>query len=405
MFKVMLLEAWAAISANRLRAVLTMLGMIIGVCAVVLIMAIGKGAQQVVEDGIASMGSNILVVLSGSGTQGGVKGASGQIPTLTFQDNAAIEELPGVLHSVPLSGGDAQLVNGPYNWNSTITGATPDFAKIRNWKMKEGEFFDAQDVKGAARIAVLGTTTAENLFGSQSPTGKTIRIGGSPYLVSGVLESKGQSFDGKDQDDTVVIPVTTANRKLLGGKFPQSVRMILLQATSAEELPKVELRVAELLKQRHRIGEAAAEDFTVRNMTALVTTAQTATHALSLLLAGIASISLLVGGIGIMNIMLVSVTERTREIGIRAAIGARRRDILMQFLLESLVLSLIGCVAGVILGVSGAWAVGRTTGLTTIVTLFSILLAFGVSGAVGIFFGYYPAKTASELKPIDALRY
>nr|WP_312854323.1 ABC transporter permease [Paludibacterium denitrificans] len=283
-------------------------------------------------------------------------------------------------------------------------GTTPSYLDVRSWNLSDGIPFTDADLRSASRVVLLGQTVVKNLFDTENPVGKTIRIKGSPYTVIGVLGVKGQSLDGRDQDDTALIPVTTANRKLFGGQFPNSVRVIMAQAESAQSMPKVENRLNELLHQRHHIGQGQDDDFSVRNLSALVETAASATKVLSLLLGGIASISLLVGGIGIMNIMLVSVTERTREIGIRAAIGARRRDIMLQFLAESVIISVFGCFIGVVLGVSGAWLVQQATDMTVVVTGFSILMSFGVAASVGIFFGFYPARKASLLKPIDALR-
>jgi len=276
---------------------------------------------------------------------------------------------------------------------------------VRDWRISSGFPFTDSDVRSATRVALLGQTVSKNLFGDEDPVGKTLRIKNSPYVVLGVLAGKGQSLDGRDQDDTVLVPVTTAQRKLFGTQFAGTVRFISAQAESSEAMPAVEKSINELLRQRHRIREGADNDFSVRNLTAMANTAAETTEVMSLMLGAIASISLLVGGIGIMNIMLVSVTERTREIGIRMAIGARGKDILLQFLLEAIIISVIGCLIGVVLGVGGAFAVNKFSGMPVLVTITSIVTAFAVAAAVGIFFGWYPARKASMLRPIDALRF
>jgi len=401
----MLSEAWQAMGANRLRTFLTMLGMIIGVGAVIMMLAIGQGVRHQVESSIASMGSNLFIILSGSTTSGGARMGSGALPTLTVADAAAIEELPGVSAIAPSAPGTAQIVYGSNNWSTQVIGTTPSYLEVRDWGVVSGAPFTDSDVRSATRVALLGQTVVQNLFGQEDPTGKTIRIKNSPYLVLGVLAPKGQSLDGRDQDDTVLVPVTTAQRKLFGTQFAGAVRFMMAQAESAAVMPSVEKAMGDLLRQRHHIREGEDDDFTIRNLTALMNTAATTAQVLSLMLGAIASISLVVGGIGIMNIMLVSVTERTREIGIRMAIGARGRDVLLQFLLEAIMISVIGCLIGVLLGVGGALLVTKLTGMDVIVTPSSIVMAFCVAAAVGIFFGWYPAQKASRLKPIDALRY
>ena len=401
----MLAEAWVAMGANRLRTFLTMLGMVIGVGAVILMLAVGQGAQKQVEASIASMGSNLFIILSGSTTSGGLRLGGGAAPTLTLADAQALEELPSVTAIAPSSPGTAQMVYGPNNWSTQVIGTTPAFLAVRDWKLAAGFPFTDSDIRSATRVALLGKTVVTNLFGDEDPVGKTLRIKNSPYMVLGVLAPKGQSLDGRDQDDTVIVPVTTAQRKLFGTQFAGTVRFIMVQAESAEAMPAVERAMNELLRQRHRIREGADSDFSVRNLTALANTAAETAQVMSLMLGAIASVSLLVGGIGIMNIMLVSVTERTREIGIRMAIGARGKDILLQFLLEAIIISVIGCLIGVVLGVGGALTVSEVSGMAIVVTASSIVMAFAVAAAVGIFFGWYPARKAAAMKPIDALRY
>ena len=391
--------------ANRLRAFLAMLGMVIGVFAVVLMMAIGQGAQESIKASISTMGSDMFVVLSGSSSSGGVRMGSGAAPTLTTGDADAIAALPGVLAVAPIFPGSVQIVYGSNNWNTTAYGTTPGYLDTRRWAIAEGYAFSDSDVRSSTRVVLLGRKVADRLFGDEDPVGKIIRIRNNPFLVTGVLEAKGQSLDGRDQDDTLLIPLTTAQRKVFGTPFLGSVRFINVQAASTDAMPEVEKAIAALLRQRHRIRDGQDDDFTVRNLTAMANAANTTARIMSMLLGAIASISLLVGGIGIMNIMLVSVTERTREIGIRLAIGARERDILLQFLYEAVIISCIGGMIGLLLGVGAALLVGQMFQIVVVVSAASAGLAFGLAAAIGVFSGFYPARKAAKLDPIEALRY
>jgi putative ABC transport system permease protein len=401
----MLREAWQAMAANKLRTFLTMLGMVIGVGAVILMLAIGQGAQILVKQAIASMGSNLLIVLSGFSSTAGVRSGSGNAPTLTVRDARAMAELPSIEAVAPVQPGSSQIIYGSNNWNTQVYGTTPSYLDVRDWDIQSGAVFGDAEMRSATRVAILGQTVVQQLFGDEDPVGKTIRIRNSPFVVIGVLARKGQSMDGRDQDDTILVPLTTAQRTLFGSQFPDSVRYILVQAATEQMMSRAERAMTELLRERHRLPEGADLDFTIRNLSAVAEVQAQTTKVMSLLLGAVASVSLVVGGIGIMNIMLVSVTERTREIGIRMAIGARRRDILLQFLLEAIIVSVFGCLIGVLLGVGGALLVTQTTGTFVVVTATSVLLAFVVAAAVGVFFGFYPARKAAGLKPIDALRF
>ncbi|OYY62617.1 MAG: multidrug ABC transporter substrate-binding protein [Hydrogenophilales bacterium 28-61-11] len=404
MFTSLFETAWHALVTHRMRSFLTMLGMVIGVAAVILMLAIGQGAQAMVRSSIESMGSNLFIIMSGATTSGGARVAGGMAPTLTFSDADAIRGLGDIVAAAPVSPGTAQLIYGGLNWNTSVYGTTPDYAVVRDWPMESGGFFSEADVRSGARVAVIGAVVGRELFGDEDPIGKIIRIRQAPFEVIGVLAAKGQSLDGRDQDDTVIVPITSAQQKIFSSSMRNRARLIMAQAVSDKRMDAAESGINELLRNRHRIGVGQDDDFTVRNLTALAETAASTTRIMSLLLGAIAAISLVVGGIGIMNIMLVSVTERTREIGIRMAIGARRRDVLWQFLIEALTLSLIGCAIGLGLGIGGAWLVGNLAGLPVAVTPASVLMAVGVSFLIGVFFGFYPARSAAGLDPIEALR-
>jgi putative ABC transport system permease protein len=398
--------ALRALMVNKMRSALTMLGIIIGVSAVITMIAVGSGAKTRIAEQIASMGSNLLIVLSGSSTSGGFRGGSGTVPTLTVEDAKSIlSEVPSVKYVAPNLSGVAQVVYGNQNWSTVVNGTTPEVLDIREWPVASGRPFTQQDVDGATKVCLLGKTVAENLFGGIDPVGQIIRIKKVPFTVIGVLGSKGQTTWGQDQDDTIFVPLTTAQKRLFGMQFPGMVRVISVQAKGPEMMKEAEEQINSLLRQRHRIQPSQESDFSVRNLTELMSSAEESANVMSLLLGAIASISLIVGGIGIMNIMLVSVTERTREIGIRIAVGAKSKDILLQFLIESLVLSLIGGTLGIGIGISGTYILSTFTQWPTLLSFKAILLAFFFAGSVGVFFGFYPARKASLLDPIEALRY
>lgn len=398
-------EALRALRQNRLRTGLTMLGMIIGVAAVVLMLSIGQGARTKINETIAEMGSNLFLVVPGATSSGGFSFGSGSVRTLTINDSYAVAELSSVRATAPVTSGTVQLNYAAKNWSTIVTGTTPDYFVVGKWKMESGTAFTESDLRSAARVAVLGSVTAKNLFGDEDPAGKTVRIANRPFLVVGVLMAKGQSLTGRDQDDNVFIPITTSERQITGNQFPGSIRYMLAQGNSDDEMDLAELEITQLLRQRHRLAKGKDNDFTVRNLTAIADVATNAAKIMSIVLGAIASVSLLVGGIGIMNIMLVSVTERTREIGIRMAIGANQRAILTQFLLEAVMICIMGGIIGLMLGIGGAWLVSQFADMLIVITLGMVGLAFLFSSAVGIFFGFYPAKKAAALKPVDALRY
>jgi putative ABC transport system permease protein len=398
--------SFRALRVNKMRSALTMLGIIIGVGAVIAMVAVGTGASQKIAEQISSMGSNLLIILPGATTAGGVRMGAGTQPTLTMGDTEAIiKECPAVADAAPIHNGVAQVMFGHLNWSTGVIGTTPSLLVVREWDLAAGRAFTTQDVKSATKVCLLGQTVVDNLFGDQNPVGQSIRIKNVPFTVIGVLGKKGQNAQGQDQDDTIMIPVTTAQKKLFGTQFPGMVRIIVVKARSAENLSAAERQINELLRQRHHIGQKQDNDFTVRNLTQVMQAAEQSTRVMTTLLGAIASVSLLVGGIGIMNIMLVSVTERTREIGIRMAIGAKTWDIRLQFIIEALTLSLIGGVIGIACGIATSLILASTLAWTTVVSPISIATAFGFSGLVGIFFGFYPAYKASLLNPIDALRY
>lgn len=395
-----------AIQANKMRSILTSLGIIIGVAAVIVMLSIGNGAQISIQNEIKSMGSNLINVRSGSSTSGGARMGHGSQPTLKNGDADAIQEkIASIRLAVPVFNDSGQLVYGNANWATNIVGTDNRYFEIKEWDLAYGRLFSDTDLSNANKVTILGQTVAKELFGDIDPLGKTIRIKGIPFTVIGALTTRGQSGHGQDQDDIIYIPLSTAQKKVSGTQFPDMVNMLMLQAYDAQSTYTAQPEITALLRQRHNLGINKDDDFTIRNLTQFMEMMQSSTQVMTILLGSIASISLLVGGIGIMNIMLVSVTERTREIGIRMAIGAKKWDIRLQFLAEALILSLIGGLIGVIIGISGVYILPLFTSISAVLSTFYVLLPFGVSGFVGLLFGFFPAYKASLLNPINALRY
>jgi putative ABC transport system permease protein len=401
--------ALRSLRVNKLRSALTMLGIIIGVGAVIAMVAVGAGASARVAEQIQSLGSNLIIVLSGSVNTGGVRIGQGSQLTITEDDSASIaREIASVQVSAPSVRGTSQVVFGNLNWATGIQGVTADYFEARDWSVVNGRPIIPEDVDGATKVALLGQTTVQNLFGDDmDPLGQIVRIKKVPFTVIGVLDRKGQNSWGQDQDDVILIPLSTAKKKVLGksNSNPRAVQAISVKISPGEDMSEAEAQLRDLLRQRHRLQPYQDDDFNVRNLSEILQTQEESSKVMTYLLAAIASVSLLVGGIGIMNIMLVSVTERTREIGLRMAVGARGRDILGQFLIEAVTLSRIGGVIGIVAGVSGAEALSYFAQWRTLVAPQAIGLAFGFAAAVGVFFGFYPARKAARLDPIEALRY
>ena len=398
--------ALRAIKANKMRSTLTSLGIIIGVAAVIVMLAIGNGAQVSIQEDMKAIGSNLIIVRSGVATSSGARGGHGSQPTMKKSDGDAIQaKISKIRLAAPVLNETAQIVYGNANWSTQITGTDNRMFTIKEWDLDYGRFFSEADIKNAGKVAILGQTVKKELFGDVDPNNKSNRIKGIPFQVIGVLDTRGQTGMGQDQDDEVYIPITTAQKKVMGTSFPDQVKFIMLQAVDAESTYTSQPEITELLRQRHNLGANKENDFIIRNLTQMMEMMESSTKIMTILLGSIASISLLVGGIGIMNIMLVSVTERTREIGIRMAIGAKAWDIRWQFLMESLVLSLIGGIIGIVTGLLGVQIMKYFTDFTLIVSMFYIIVPFAFSGFVGLFFGFYPAYKASLLNPINALRY
>jgi putative ABC transport system permease protein len=395
--------ALRALARNKMRSALTMLGIIIGVAAVIAVVSIGQGAQYMVQQGIQAMGTNVVFIAAGSGRPGGVRVGYGGVKTLTIDDmNAILREIPLIKEAAPSVNSRKQIVYGNQNWSTVINGTTPNYFEIRNWSIQSGSVFSDEEVDLAANVCVIGTTVAKNLFLDEDPVGKTLRIGNIPFRVDGVLESKGQNVIGQDQDDAVYAPYTTVQRKISGITWVQFINASAISpvASVAAVAP-----ITSLLRERHRIRTGDDDDFFVRTQSEVADLMNKTQGVMTMLLGGIASVSLLVGGIGIMNIMLVSVTERTREIGVRMAVGATESDVQQQFLVEAVTLSMMGGAIGILFGLVGSALISNFLSWPTLVSVKAIVTAALFSGAVGIFFGYYPARKAARLDPIEALRY
>lgn len=403
MYKEGFLMAWASLVANKMRSLLTMLGIIIGVAAVIALVSIGYGVRSQIQDSISSLGSNLLMVYPGAPRTPGVRPTADSQKTLKLEDFTTISHLQDVDMASPVSAGNSYVViYTNKNWTTSVNGVNNDFQYINNWTVKSGRFITASQVERRERVVVIGSTVATNLFGTEDPVGKDIRIKNNPYKVIGVLESKGSGSFGNDQDDVIYIPYTTGMERLQGVNY---LRMIYIKAKDGVDLNRLQTDVENILRVRHNIKNPELDDFNVRNMATIMATVEETTATMTLFLGAVAAISLVVGGIGIMNIMLVSVTERTREIGVRKALGATYRVIVMQFLIEAVVISLVGGAIGILVGIGASKLIGALTSMKTVIYMGPILLSFGFSMAIGLIFGLYPARKAAKLNPIDALHY
>jgi putative ABC transport system permease protein len=401
-------SAWRALRANPMRSLLTMLGIIVGVAAVITMIAIGQGATDRVQEHMKVLGANVMLVLPGSVNTGGVRQGAQTSLALTEADAQAIAiEVPEVQVAAPSSRATVQAVYGGTNWSTPVFGATNDYLEARDWPLASGRPFEASELQGAAKVVLIGQTVARELFGEQDPLDQVIRLRGVPVTVIGVLARKGQNSWGSDQDDIAIVPISTFRNRVQGDAAGRLKRVgtISVKVRDGHDMKSAEANIAELLRQRMRVQPGADEPFRIRNLTEMLQAQEASSRTMTLLLSAVAGVSLIVGGIGIMNIMLVSVTERTREIGLRMAVGARGRDILAQFLIEAVTLSLIGGAIGVVLGAIATWAVGHFAGWQVSMTLESIALSAGFSALVGVFFGFYPARRAAGLLPIQALRH
>lgn len=402
MYKESFLMAWASLVANKLRSLLTMLGIIIGVAAVIALVSIGNGVKQDIEDSISSLGSNLLVVLPGAPRTPGARSSQGSMKSLKISDYEAIAKLEGVKAASPMTNGSYVVIYQNKNWTTSVAGVNSNFQDVNNWTMTSGRFFSDKNVQNRERVAVVGQTVVKNLFGDEDPVGKEIRVKNIPFRVIGVLKSKGNGTMGNDQDDTVLIPYTTSMERVEGIDY---LRRVYVVAKDDEGIDRLQADIENLLRVRHNIKDTNLDDFNIQNMKSIMETVAQTTGTFTLFLGAVAAISLVVGGIGIMNIMLVSVTERTREIGVRKALGATYSVIVTQFLIEAVVISLMGGFIGIAFGIGASKVIGIVSGMSTIVSVPTIIMSFAFSMAIGLIFGIYPARKAAKLNPIDALHY
>ena len=402
MYKESFLMAWASLVANKLRSLLTMLGIIIGVAAVIALVSIGNGVKQDIEDSISSLGSNLLVVMPGAPRTPGVRPSQGSMKSLKISDYEAIAKLEGVKAASPMTNGSYVVIYQNKNWTTSVAGVNANFQDVNNWTMTSGRFFSDKNVQNRERVAVVGQTVVKNLFADEDPVGKEIRVKNIPFRIIGVLKSKGNGTMGNDQDDTVLIPYTTSMERVEGIDY---LRMVYVVAKDDEGIDRLQADIENLLRVRHSIKDPNLDDFNIQNMKSIMETVAQTTGTFTLFLGAVAAISLVVGGIGIMNIMLVSVTERTREIGVRKALGATYSVIVTQFLIEAVVISLMGGFIGIAFGIGASKLIGMASGMSTVVSIPTIIMSFGFSMAIGLIFGIYPARKAAKLNPIDALHY
>ena len=402
MYKESFLMAWASLVANKLRSLLTMLGIIIGVAAVIALVSIGNGVKQDIEDSISSLGSNLLVVLPGAPRTPGARPSQGSMKSLKISDYEAIAKLEGVKAASPMTNGSYVVIYQNKNWTTSVAGVNANFQDVNNWTMTSGRFFSDKNVQNRERVAVVGQTVVKNLFADEDPVGKEIRVKNIPFRVIGVLKSKGNGTMGNDQDDTVLIPYTTSMERVEGIDY---LRMVYVVAKDDEGIDRLQADIENLLRVRHNIKDTNLDDFNIQNMKSIMETVAQTTGTFTLFLGAVAAISLVVGGIGIMNIMLVSVTERTREIGVRKALGATYSVIVTQFLIEAIVISLMGGFIGIAFGIGASKVIGMVSGMSTVVSVPTIIMSFAFSMAIGLIFGIYPARKAAKLNPIDALHY
>lgn len=402
MYKESFLMAWASLIANKMRSLLTMLGIIIGVAAVIALVSIGNGVKQDIEDSISSLGSNLLVVLPGAPRTPGARSSQGSMKSLKISDYEAIAKLEGVKAASPMTNGSYVVIYQNKNWTTSVAGVNSNFQDVNNWTMTSGRFFSDKNVQNRERVAVVGQTVVKNLFADEDPVGKEIRVKNIPFRVIGVLKSKGNGTMGNDQDDTVLIPYTTSMERVEGIDY---LRRVYVVAKDDGGIDRLQADIENLLRVRHNIKDTNLDDFNIQNMKSIMETVAQTTGTFTLFLGAVAAISLVVGGIGIMNIMLVSVTERTREIGVRKALGATYSVIVTQFLIEAVVISLMGGFIGIAFGIGASKVIGMVSGMSTVVSVPTIIMSFAFSMAIGLIFGIYPARKAAKLNPIDALHY